>query len=174
MIIKTSLLWQTEDGKKIGLFMGSYDMTDDWSAISTVYFDFLQLANLVREVAKLPNPPVRLFRDGNVVQVVHAGKATELDVETLQMDGSPRTFYALPASLTPHTVWINWDRSEDSTQYGWNELYSALVLALAKGMVAGQAGRNTVDGLSPQEWAWQFVTRPGTSLPLSDQTVNAF
>jgi hypothetical protein len=154
--------------------MGYYDMTDDWSAISTVYFDFSQLANLVREVTKLPNPPVRLLRDGNVVHVVHAGRATELEVETLQMDGSPHTFYALSASLTPHTVWINWDRSEDSTQYGWNELYSALVLALAKGMVAGLAGRQTVDGLSPQEWAWQFVTRPGESRSLSDQTVGVW
>jgi hypothetical protein len=174
MIIKTSLLWQTAQGKKIGLFIGYYDMTEDWSAISKVYFDFSQLATLVREVARLTSPPVRLLRDGNVVTIVQGGTASELGVETVDIDGAPHTFYAFPASLTPHTVWINWDRTEDTTQYGWNELYGALVLALAKGMVAGLAGRSTVDGLSPQEWAWQFVTRAGGSRSLSGEPIDAF
>lgn len=160
MIIKTSLLWQTHQGKKIGLFMGYYDIIEDWSAISKVYFAFSQLTVLVQEVAKLTNPPVQLLRDGNVVHLIHAGECTELPIETITVDEMPCTLYALPASLTPQTVWVNWDRFEDNTQYGWNEVYSALVLALSAGIAAGFSGSKTVDGQTPEEWAWRYVTRP--------------
>ena len=157
MIIKTTLSWETHEGKQLGLFSGYYDMHEDWKTIGKVYLAFNELAELVRTVSKLPGTPVRLLRDGNVVHVVARGISTELTIDRVWSDGHSRMLYALPTKLLPHTRWINWERSQDVRQYGWNQVYRSLIEAISIGITTGLAGHVTLSDLTVEEWAWLYV-----------------
>ena len=157
MIIKSDFVWILDNGRRLGIFSGYYDMLEEWSNISTVYLNYHQLTDLVKAIAKLPSFPVNLIR--TETKISGNGTDTALFIDTLYVEGTWHSLYRLPVSLLCQGRWVNWDRLEDTTKFTWDELYKAVVAGVKKGIAQISEPDFPVNPGFPQEWAWRLTTQ---------------
>ena len=160
MLIKAKIAWRSADNKTSPAFSAWYDNNDPLEKIARFYLDkenaekliaYLSLQEAFRSKVRwmsdhlvLPGPTCPL--------VIGPGTWLTDDDNTLVYEID--TNYSLSGMICFNVEW-----TDGIARYTREDMWEAILYTITETMASAFAGSRRVDGMSPQEFAWMYISQ---------------
>jgi hypothetical protein len=157
MLTKKILSWDFATRNELAIFLGYYDTGQYWATIKECYVEQQGLEIVLRAISGQCSCTLK----------------REWCAGGLHVTTPERTFTIYPKVIIVGDVYINTfqlvavdlciapffscDCLLDDRMFYFDDVYRAILHGLQEGIVAGADGLTSIDGLSPEEYAWKYT-----------------